>query len=159
MALIRLTQVPHPDLADGKPQPCYVDASRILLITRGTIAHPKKASNQDRRAWLERLWQGSRKLSDMTNDYLPAMDDPAAVSWMVNARDTAAQVRAAYDATGKAYDKGDYWPEQECTEISMACGTALEHGVMLSRVWVSETPEEVAALLSRPLPALLPDFP
>jgi hypothetical protein len=37
----------------------------------------------------------------------------------------------------------------ECTEVQLACGTALEHGVMLTRVWVTETPEDVFEKIRR----------
>lgn len=33
--LIKLTGVPHPDLNGGLGQPCFIDASRVALITQG----------------------------------------------------------------------------------------------------------------------------
>ena len=75
------------------------------------------------------------------------MTDPVAVEWMSRAREAASLVTQAHELWARSWKVEDQHPVQSCTEIQLACGTALEHGVMLARVWVSETPEEVAALV------------
>lgn len=147
MPLIKLTGIPHPDLNGGKPQPVYIDASRVLLISQGHHQYPKLGSierNTDRH---KEMITGADKLATMVNDYVPSMSDPIAVEWMTRARGVAQEVVSAVNAYGKWSRTEDYHPRVDCTEVQLACGTALEHGVMLTRVWVSETPEQVYAAL------------
>ena len=158
MPMIRLTQIPHPDLHGGQPQPAYVDASRILMITTGLIGLPKRAAKEDRQAALQRLWEATYKLTNQVSEYQPQMDDPVAVGWMLQTRETAGVLRAAYEAASKAYAAGDFHPDQECTEVQMACGTGLEHGVMLAKVWVIESPTEVASLRDAAMTAAMSSF-
>ena len=141
--LIKLTTVPHPDLNDGKPQPCYIDASRVLLIIQGHCQHPKIGSIERNQETYAKLRAGAEKLAQIVNDYVPKMEDPVAVEWMMKARATAGAVNEAVHTWGQGGREQDYHPRVDCTEVQLACGTALEHGVMLTRVWVSETPEQV----------------
>ena len=143
MALIKLTGVSHPDLNGGVAQPVYIDASRVLLICQGHHQFPKIGSLERNKDLYAKLRAGATKLSEIVNGYIPKMDDPTAVGWM-RVCQTAAQ--AALDVTREWYQASgtqDYHERMDCTEVQLACGTALEHGVMLTRVWVSETPEEV----------------
>ena len=142
--LIKLTALPHPDLNDGQPQPCYIDASRVLLIVRGHFQHPKIGSVENRQKLAQDLYNAACNLSDHVGQYLPRMDDPVAVGWMHTARVAASEVQNAYQKMTYISRSDDYHPRVECTEVQLACGTALEHGVMLTRVWVMERPEEVA---------------
>lgn len=147
MALIKLYSLPHPDLNGGRSQPVYIDASRVLLITRSHHQHPKIGAIEAAQELHRKLYEGTEKLNAMVNGYVPKMDDPTAVGWMRVANNTAHEVCEAYRLFGAAKGMGAYHPMVECTEVQLACGTALEHGVMLTRVWVTESPEQVADLV------------
>jgi hypothetical protein len=149
--LIKLTGVPHPDLNGGKPQPVYIDASRVLLIIQGHHQYPKIGAVEANQDMLQALWAGVNRLTDKVNGYVPEMHDPVAVKWMTEARSAAQQVSSAYADVRNAAGQIAYHPRVDCTEVQLACGTALEHGVMLTRVWVSETPEEVAEAVTKRL--------
>lgn len=144
MSLIQLTSVAHPDLNEGKPQAVFIDASRVLLIVQGHCQHPKIGSIERHRELFDKLYRLSSELAEKSNGYVPNMHDPVAVEWMSTARSAANAVTDAYRSWGAAYSQQDFHPRADCTEVQLACGTALEHGVMLTRVWVSEPTEEVA---------------
>lgn len=148
MELIKLTAVPNPEIDDGAPYAVYIDATRVLYISRGTIRFTKEDAIDTHRAYYDKLYAGSRKLAEMVNAYVPAMDDPTAVGWMMRARETSQAVQEAYTAWARAYQQHEQYDRQSCTEIQLACGTALEHGVMLTRIWVQESPENVAELVA-----------
>ena len=144
MSLIKLTSVAHPDLNGGEPQPVYIDASRVLLIIQGHCQHPKLGSVERNREAYERLSKVSHEFATKVNQYeVPNLHDPAAVSWMKQISGMSGELAHAANEWGRAYQIGAYHPRVDCTEVQLACGTALEHGVMLTRVWVSESPEEV----------------
>jgi hypothetical protein len=147
--LIKLTGVPHPDLNGGKPQPIYIDASRVLLIIQGHQRYPKIEAVERGRELLDQLWRLSADLARRANEYIPDFTDPVAMEWVKKIATAAMAVNDAYGSWAKSYQQGDYHPMVECTEVQLACGTALEHGVMLTRVWVSESPDEVAVLVRR----------
>lgn len=146
--LIRLTGIPHPDLNGGNAQPIYIDASRVLLILGGYVTLPKLGSMEAHKELYDKLFIASRQLADAANSYMPDMTDPTAVGWMRTIQMTAGDVNSAYKAWGSSYNQNDFYPRIDCTEIQLACGTALEHGVMLTRVWVSESPEEVCEVVT-----------
>jgi hypothetical protein len=145
--LIKLTGVPHPDLNGGKPQPIYIDASRVLLIIQGHQTYPKIGSIEANREAYEKMARFAHELATKVNDYTPDMMDPAAVAWLRTMSGAAQELSHAAHEWGRAYSVGNFHPMIECTEVQLACGTALEHGVMLTRVWVSETPEQVYAIV------------
>lgn len=66
--------------------------------------------------------------------------------WLV-AKEAAASLQAAYHMVSHAMRGPAYHPAIDCTVVQLACGTALEHGVMLARVFVTETPEEVVQMM------------
>jgi len=142
--LIKLTSVPNPDLNGGQSQPCYIDASRVLLITQGSFRFAKADSVEAKRKLADDLYGAAMKLSDAVGGYTPSMTDPVAVEWMQRARETSSLVTKAYTDWSRSWNVDDQHPRVDCTEVQLACGTALEHGVMLIRVWVTERPEEVA---------------
>ena len=146
--LIKLTGVPHPDLNGGKAQPVYIDASRVLLICQGHVTYPKIGAVERNRALYDDLYRGACTLAEKVNGYIPQMTDPVAVGWMKTANAAAVAVNEAYAAWGRAYNEGNYHPRVDCTEVQLACGTALEHGVMLTRVWISEPVDFVAELVA-----------
>lgn len=141
--LIKLTAVPNPDIDEGATSPCYVDATRIIAITRSFVEFRKIESVQRKRRLHDQLYAAAVALWDEVGEYIPKMTDPLAVEWMQRARETASKVTQAHEIWGRAYREEDVYPAKMCTELQLACGTALEHGVMLARVWVSETPEQV----------------
>ncbi len=141
--LIKLTGVSNPDLNGGNPAPVYIDASRVLLITPGYTRHAKIAAADRHREIYDRLREGAEKLSRKVGEYVPDMADKVALEWLMQARAGAAEVNEAYQAWARAGRQDDFHPWVECTEVQLACGTALEHGVMLTRVWVTESADEV----------------
>lgn len=147
--LIKLTGVPHPDLNGGNSQPLYIDASRVLLIARGWQQFPKIGSIDGKQELSRALYGAACRLQDHVNAYIPKMQDPVAVEWMMTARAAAMDVQNAYQKWTYGSKEQDYHPRVDCTEVQLACGTALEHGVMLTRVWVQESPEQVAAAMQR----------
>ena len=146
--LIKLTTVPHPDLNGGKPQPCYIDASRVLLIIGHYCQHPKLGSIEANREAYERLSAAAHALASKANQYeVLDLTDPAAVAWIKTIQGACSEMSHAANEWGRAYSLGAYHPRVDCTEVQLACGTALEHGVMLTRVWVMESPVEVAEMV------------
>lgn len=142
--LIKLTGVPHPDLNGGKAQSVYIDASRVLLICQSHVEHPKIGSVEEQRDLHVRIWEAAMTLSQKVCAYVPDMTDPVAVGWMKTATAASHAVNSASNAIQHVSGRSALHPSVDCTEVQLACGTALEHGVMLTRVWVSESPEEVA---------------
>ena len=144
MALIKLTGLPHPELFEGKPQAVYIDASRVLFITRTHRQHSKVNSEQLKIEAYDDLYSGIQRLTKLMRDKMPQeIDTSAAAKWTKDIHLASHDVQEAFSAWGRAYRADDYHPGMECTEVQLACGTALEHGVMLTRVWVSETPEQI----------------
>jgi hypothetical protein len=145
--LIKLTAIINPDVDGGTPAPCYVDATRILWIGRSQVQFTKRDSIEEKKRLHDKLYAAAVALWKHVGEYIPSMTDPVAVEWMSRARESASIVTQAHELWARSWKVEDQHPAQSCTEIQLACGTALEHGVMLARVWVSETPEEVAALV------------
>ena len=144
MALIKLTALTHPEVNGGTPYPVYVDASRVLLISRSSHQFLKMGAADLKREVYDDLWAGARRLEKLLNEKMPdEIDTQEAAKWAKEIRMLAREVQEAYSAWGQAYRQDDFYPRVECTEVQLACGTALEHGVMLTRVMVTETPEEV----------------
>ena len=152
MALIKLTALAHPDLAGGNPWPVYVDASRVLLITRSSHQFLKLGAADLKREVYDDLWAGARRLEKLLNEKMPdEIDTQEAAKWSKELRMLSSDIQTAYSAWGQAYRQDDLHPRVECTEVQLACGTALEHGVMLTRVMVTETPDEVVRLIRESL--------
>jgi hypothetical protein len=150
MSLIRLTALPHPDLNGGKPWPVYVDRSRVLLITRSWHQHVKIAHGDVKREVYDDLYSGARRLAKMVNDEMPmAIDDERTAKWAKEMHALCHDVNECYQAWGRSFRAEDFYERVECTEVQLACGTALEHGVMLTRVWVTDSPEDVFEKIRR----------
>jgi len=147
MALIKLTAVSNPDIDDGVPCAIYVDATRVLGIQRASVQFMKQWSVDEKQKLQHDLWSATEKLVDHVGQYIPDMTDPTAVEWMSRARETSQMVNHAYSLWSKAAIHPEHYPRVMCTELQLACGTALEHGVMLARVYVQESPEEVYEIL------------
>lgn len=149
MALIRLNGVPHPDFNDGKPTPLYLDHSRIICINRTQISQPREGSKNERRIAYDNLYEAVTGLSAKCNAIKLDHETPESINWVRTVMATAAAASEAYRQYAAAWKDADNYPQVECTEVQLACGTALEHGVMLARVFVSETPDEVVEKVNR----------
>lgn len=148
--MIKLTGVPHPDINGGLPWPVYIDASRVLMITRTRHQQVKLLNAGLKRELYDDLYGATQRLTERLNkDFPSTIDNEKAAGWAKDLHMLAHAVNEAASAWGRAFRNDDFHPDVECTELQLACGTALEHGVMLSRVWVSEAPEEVALALRR----------
>lgn len=154
MRLIKLTCVPHPDIDDGKPRTIYVDPTRILTIERARTSLVKEGSQEQHRQAIQGLFEEVERIvaeaSTMKKTMVPTSEEEArwADQWMF-ARESAAALQSAYQIVARVASGPAYYPRVDCTVVSMACGTGLEHGVMLARAEVTETPEEIAALMER----------
>lgn len=151
-SLIKLNSVPHPDLNNGAPWPLFIDASRVLLITRTVHQQVKMMHGDLKREVYDDLYSGARRLAQLVNEKMPmSIENEQAAKWAKEMHNLCHEVNESYQAWGRAYQADDYHPRIECTEVQLACGTALEHGVMLTRVWVSNPIEEVANLVAHGL--------
>lgn len=145
MPLIKLTSVSHPDFAEGKPQPVYIDWSRIICVCATRIAQPREGSKNERRIAYDNMYEAITGLAAKCNAVKVDVENIETVNWMRAVQATSAAVSDAYRQYSAVWKDSDNHPQADCTEVQLACGTALEHGVMLARVYVSETPEEVVA--------------
>lgn len=149
--LIKLTAVPHPDLNGGKPWPIYVDPRHVLFITRTVHHHVKLMHGDLKREVADDLYEHAQRLNKLLSEKWPnAIDTSEAADWAKKLHMAGHAVNEAYQVWARAYREQDLHPRVECTEIQLACGTALEHGVMLARTWVTESPEQVADLVEGP---------
>ena len=147
--MIKLTGITNPRINNGQPYPVYIDPTRVLLITKVAQSTLTADAERARRVAADQLHEGAEKLAKMVAEYAPNMADPVAVGWMRSCAAVAAAVNDAYHHYARAFNKEDYTEPTTFTEIQLACGTALEHGVMLARVWVQEEPEAVADEIRR----------
>lgn len=140
--LLKLTGIAQPDLNQGKPPAVYIETTQILSLVITSLRPHMIAAIDDRLELLERVWAGVTKLAEKVNGYQPNMEDPAAAGWMMHARTVSNEVMQAYQAANKT-DRNQYMARVECTEISLT--SKAESGNIL-RVWVMETPDQVAAM-------------
>lgn len=153
--LIKLTGVAHPDMNGGRPQPVYIDSTRVLSIAPAFVALHKEGAYERQRQAIESLHEEvSRVVSELNAqepNFHPDNEAEAAQTqtWM-RAKDAAASLSAAANMCTKYANQTETHPRVPCTEVCLACGTGLEHGVMLMRVMVSETPEQVADAVTGP---------
>lgn len=150
-AFVKLTQVQNLNRPDEVPTSCYLDPSRILVITREEINQRKEGSEEANRQALEILHQEVHRVGDELGAIptLTPEDEHQAksVNRWAQAKDGAASLMAAYSEVSRTAAAPSYHKPIECTVVQLACGTGLEHGVMLARVYVRETPDEVVQLI------------
>jgi hypothetical protein len=150
--LIKLTGIGHPDFEDGKPQPTYIEASCVITIERGSTAQAKHMAVENHRQALQCLWNECERVSAEVNNMAPKTMTPeneqeaAKINKWFNAKQAADALNAACGLVARAR-QDEYYPMVACTVICLSCGTETGHGVMLSRVFVQESPERVAALV------------
>lgn len=154
MSLIKLTAISSPEVNGGKPTEVYVDANAVILITRGW-ERPAMHKRYDAH-WraMEGLYDEIERVNNEAKQALPTITpetekEAQALNRAVRLREAAASLQTAYGMVRQATQGPLYYPAVECTVLSLSCGTALEHGVMLSRVFVTETPEQIAELVER----------
>lgn len=150
--LIRLTGVPHPELNEGKPQPVYIDCRKVLTIEPGMHSPAKLETAEAQR---QAIWElhdeverAARELQKPPATIHAETEEHArAVDLYVKSRDVAAEMLAAYKLVAHWHRQPLNHKPVECTIVGLSCGTALEQGVMLTRVAVMEAAEEVARLV------------
>jgi len=146
--LIKLTGIPHPDINGGKSAPVYIDPTRVLVITRATTRQAKyksiEAHRQAMNSLHEEVQRVSGELQNIPGMFVETEGDAKKIEGWAHVKEAAGALSAAYGLVARTQAEPEYHPDVECTNVSMACGTGLEHGVMLCRVDVVESPEEVA---------------
>lgn len=155
MRLIKLTGIGHPDIDGGRPSAVYVDPTRILTVEAGTTQYPKHMSIENHRQTLNGLFEEVERVVGEAKQRRVHHDPQNEQHCRENdtflwARDSAAALTAAYQLVARTASTPELYPLMPCTTLSLACGTGLEHGVMLSRVFVKESPEDVAKLMETP---------
>jgi hypothetical protein len=152
--LIKLTAVQNPSIDGGRSEPCFIDASRVVAVQRARLTLIKDETIKARERLADNVYAAAVKLWDTVGTYLPNMSDPVAVRWMQEARETASKVTQAHEIWQRCHRQLEAnHPPVMCTEIQLACGATFSEGVMVSRVWVTESPEEVAhRVLTAPRP-------
>jgi hypothetical protein len=148
MVMLELTTLPHPDINGGRAHKCFIDPRRIIVIERGANQHRKHGSIEAHRQAMQSLFEEVSRVHSEAEAMPKTMAPESAAQakmadrWLA-ARESAAALTAAYQLVSRAANEPAMYPMQECTAISLSCGTALEHGVMLARVFVMESPEEI----------------
>lgn len=146
--MIQLTGVPHPDINNGEQTPVFIDESRVLVIEQSTTQFTKRRSAEKYRQAVQGLHQEVERVRSELSETPPMVptteNEAEQIRRWVQAKDCAGALQAAYGLVANAANHVESHPPVDCTCVSLACGTGLEHGVMLSRVFVTESPAEVA---------------
>lgn len=150
--MIKLTGIPNPDVNGGKSQPVYIDGTRVLVIEPSAMRLLKKGSNEAWNQAMNSLHDEVQRIASELGTYPISMvvdseESEKRLNDWTRAKEAASSLSAAYGIVAKAGISAAHHPEIECTAVSLACGTGLEHGVMLCRVYVVESPEEVARMI------------
>lgn len=150
--MIRLTGINNIEYSDERQLPVYVDASAIIMITLGYTQFPKRSDQEQRNRATAGLWEEVERVTATLSGPAPNMapsceEEAQKVTDWANARQAAQDLHAAARLVDHYTNRASYGERIKCTEIALSCGTALEHGVMLSRVWVQETPEQIVDLM------------
>ena len=148
---IRLTAIPQQDDVEGTARKVFVDANRIIMITSGKMRFPDPKAAENRHQVMNGLWDEVARVTVALNANVPSFtpnteQEAKALQDWAQAKQAAQDLTTAANMVKHYADEKGYKDAIECTEVSLACGTALEQGVMLTRVWVTETPEQVADL-------------
>lgn len=142
--MIQLTAAQHPDAKHGL-KTLYIDPDHIIVVESIEQTFPKIRSVDAHRAAVTQLWQEvDRVVAEANAKPLPDSEDAA--HRFSRAREAAAALQSSANYVAKMASEPDYHEPQLCTCVSLACGTALERGVMLARIFVTETPERVIEL-------------
>lgn len=148
--MLKLTAIPHPDLNGGKPYPVYVDPTHVVLIERGKTSQERYSWREQQHELTSLFWDEVQRTTGEMKQGMPSMavqsseDEEALRRWM-GRRDIAASIQAAYGIVNEASREARYYPPVECTCLQLAVPNA--RFAMLPAVYVTETPEQVAALV------------
>lgn len=147
MNMIKLTGLSHPDIQDGKCLPLYIDADRILVISRVKTQLYREGSAEEARAVNARLAEELDRVTGEISRLKLDLEDPEFTKSRFTLQTAAGALTNVYNQINRLNTGPQFYPRQECTEVSLACGTA-DHAVMLARHYVTETPEEVFGLMA-----------
>lgn len=150
--MIRLTGINNIEYPDDQQLPVYVDPDAIIMINLGYSQFPMRGPQEQHKAATASLWEEVERVTSTLTGPAPNMaptneEEAQKVTEWANARQAAQDLTAAARLVDHYANRITYGERIKCTEIALSCGTALEHGVMLSRVWVQETPEQIVELM------------
>ena len=151
MAFIRLTAIPHPDINEGKSYPVYVDSEHIVLIERGKTSQEKWAWRDQQHDAVSRFWDEVQRIDGEIRANVGKLvpdneEEMKETRVWAQRRDIASSINAAYGIVNQMSQQPARYPAVECTCIQLAVPNA--RFTMLPAVFVTETPEQVAQLLS-----------
>lgn len=148
--MLKLTAIPHPDLNGGQPYAVYVDPTHIVMIERSKTSQERYDWRTRQHELVSLFWdEVERTTAEMRRDQ-PSMtvqnsEEEASVRRWVERRDIAASIQAAYGIVNQASREAQRYPPVECTCIQLSVPNAQFH--MLPAIYVTESPEEVAAIV------------
>lgn len=140
--LIKLTSVGHPDIDGGVGQAIYIEANRVLAVGRARIAQSREGAYEEHQQALARLTQEIERVGGDISRMRINFEDPDQASTIQQLRDQQVRLHNTHMKLMQITSGPFNHPRFNCTEVCLACGT-VEHSVMLSRHYVSETPDEV----------------
>ena len=152
MKMIKLTAVQHPDLPPAERH-VYLRADAIIMIAPTRLGQTKLRAAEDWRQNVQILYEEVERVSHEISSFPPNIHPESErevreLQVWANRKDIANSLATAYNMVQKsAAATNTRHPDVDCTEVSLSCGTALEHGVMLSRVYVQESPDQIYDLL------------
>lgn len=150
---IKLTGIGDPERPNQSPHPVYIDPSRVLVITRGVTRVTKQQSMDAHRQAMDALHAEVSGAVAQLNERQPKTvtdtleDHEKDIKLVMEMRAVAQALSGAANLVGHYARQTECHPDTECTLVQLACGTGLEHGVMLACVYVQEAPDEVARLI------------
>lgn len=153
--MIKLTGVNAPERANEAPGSIYVDPDAIITICTAFQRFERRQDREQQIAATKSLWEEvERVTAALAGGEAPKLTvesqvDADRLQGWANARQAAADLTAAARLVDNYANRASYTEPMRCTEIALSCGTAIEHGVMLSRLWVRETPEEVVGIIDQ----------
>lgn len=153
MRLIKLHQAPHPE-APTPAGTCLIDPTRILVVSRGSWIPPARAMTEARRQSIEALHDEVNRVIAEANTMPQVLavenkEDEIKAKRCIAYREAAQELTTAANLVYRVTNQVASHKEIDCTVVQLACGTGLEHGVMLANVFVVETPEEIALMLEQ----------
>ena len=145
-----LTGMPHPDYRGGKPQAVYVDPWKVMFIETSIYNALRYDSQEAQRQAMwslhDEVTRIGKELHQLRN--LTVFDEQGHRG-IQQALEAAHALEAAGALVGSVTRQSSiYHPALECTQVGLAAGT-VEQTVMLCRIYVSEPPNVVAALVEK----------
>jgi hypothetical protein len=141
MRLIKLTQLPHPDVDGGRGGPIFINSDSIISIERCRVGYEMEGRIEQYRQTLSSLhnevMRVSAQLERINIDFERPEDSTKDV---MDARECASALKSAYALLQHTASIGLTHPRVDCT-----CVNLLGNSVCL-KVFVTETPEQVASM-------------